>query len=521
MRLHDYFDFCAREFPDLDFAILGDRRLTYREAQGEVNRLANAFVGAGLQPGDRMAMLSKNSIEYAVMYFAASKAGIVPVPVNYRLAADAWTYIMNDAQAKLVMASAAYVDAVNSFRGELQTATTFISIGAGAVDGWLDYQAWIEDCPATPPDRHVRVDDDVYQMYTSGTTGRPKGAVLTHGAVSANLTQVEPIARAAPGERFLIVAPLYHAAAAVTAFSCVKWAGTLYIQEDFNPVEVARALDEEKIVCAMLVPAMIQALLVYVPDIAQRRYDALRTIIYGASPIAEQTLRRSIEVFKCGFAQAYGMTETTAALTALLPHHHEAALTGQPHLLLSAGRPLVGVELRVVDEHDELVPAGAVGEIVARGPNLMRGYWNLPDESAEALRGGWMHTGDAGYLDKDGFLYIQDRVKDMIVSGGENVYPRTIEDVLFKHPAIADAAVIGVPDQTWGETVKAIVVLKEGQRATEEEIIEFCKDKLGGFERPRSVDFAPVLPRNATGKVLKKELRAPYWTDRGRQVAGV
>lgn len=520
MRLHDYFDFCAREYPDVDFAILGDRAITYREAQDEVNRLANAFIGAGLQPGDRMAMLSKNSIEYAFMYFAASKAGVVPVPVNYRLAEQQWAYVMNDAQAKLVMVSAAYVDAVNGFRNELENATTFISVGAGSVDGWLDYQSWIADCPMTPPDRYVRDEDDVYQMYTSGTTGHPKGAVLTHGAVSANLTQVESIAQAAPGERFLIVAPLYHAAAAVTAFSCVKWGGTLYIQEDFNPVEVARALSEENIVCAMLVPAMIQALLVFVPDIGQRTYDALQTVIYGASPIAEATLRRSIDVFKCRFAQAYGMTETTAVLTALLPQHHEAALAGQPQLLLSAGRPLVGVELRVVDEHDKPLPAGTVGEIVARGTNLMRGYWNLPDESAEALRGGWMHTGDAGYVDEDGFLFIQDRVKDMIVSGGENVYPRTVEDVLFKHPAIADAAVIGVPDPTWGETVKAIVVLKEGQRATEEEIIEFCQDKLGGFERPRSVDFVPALPRNATGKVLKKELRAPYWTGRERQVAG-
>ena len=207
-------------------------------------------------------------------------------------------------------------------------------------------------------------------------------------------------------------------------------------------------------------------------------------------------------------------------MTYLTPADHERALKEKPELLLSAGRPLVGTELRVVDEDDNPLPNGQIGEIIARGPQLMRGYWNLPDESAEALKGGWMHTGDAGVMDDEGYIYIQDRVKDMIVSGGENIYPRVIEEVLFKHPAIADAAVIGVPDEQWGETVKAIVVLREGMTATEEEIIDFCRDKLGGYERPRSVDFVAVLPRNPTGKVLKRELREPYWTGRKRRVAG-
>ena len=520
MRLHDYFDFSAREYPDTAFAVLGDRTMSYREASGEVNRLANALIGAGLKPGDRIAMLSKNSIEYALMYYAASKAGVAPVPMNYRLAPPEWTYIINDAQAKLVITSAAYTEAVDGLKGDLKTAKQFICLGGAAPAGWQEYGSFVEGQPLTPPDRHVGLDDDAYQMYTSGTTGQPKGAVLTHGAVSAQLTQVEPIAQARPGERFLIVAPLYHAAAAVTAFSAVKWGSTLYIQEDFNPVEVVRALAEERIGIALLVPAMIQALLVYVPDVASRSYGDLRRIIYGASPIAEQTLRRAAEGFKCGFAQAYGMTETTAVLTALLSEHHEIALRDRPELLLSAGRAIVGVDLRIVDEDDVQVEPGGFGEITARGPNIMRCYWNLADESAEALRGGWMHTGDAGYMDAEGFLFVQDRVKDMIVSGGENVYPRNIEDALFKHPAIADVAVIGVPDKQWGETVKAIVVLKDGQQATDEEVMSFCKDKLGGFQRPRSVDFIAELPRNASGKVLKKELRAPYWAGEKRRVAG-
>ncbi len=520
MRLHDYLDYHAREHPNADFAVLGDRHMTYGEAVAEVNRLANAFVSAGLQIGDRVALLSKNSIEYALLYYAASKAGVVPVPLNYRLAPPEWAYIINDAQATMLITSAEYVGALAEIRGDLNTVGRFVAIDAQAADGWDDYRRWVADQPPTPPDRAISEDHDLYQMYTSGTTGHPKGAVLTHRAVTANLTQITLVIKGEPGERTLIVAPLYHAAAAVTAFSCICWGGCLYIQEEFNPVEVVRALSEERIAVVTLVPAMIQACLVFVPDIAERNFDSLRHITYGASPIAEETLRRAVEVFKCDFAQAYGMTETTAVLTFLLPADHRRALKEKPELLLSAGRPVLGTELRVVDENDSPLPNGTIGEIIGRGSQLMRSYWNLPDESGEALRGGWMHTGDAGVLDDEGYVYVQDRVKDMIVSGGENIYPRAVEDVLFQHPALADTAVIGVPDKQWGETVKAVVVLRDGATATEDEIIDFCRDKLGGYERPRSVDFVNTLPRNPTGKVLKRQLREPYWAGHKRRVGG-
>jgi acyl-CoA synthetase (AMP-forming)/AMP-acid ligase II len=296
--------------------------------------------------------------------------------------------------------------------------------------------------------------------------------------------------------------------------------GCLYIQTDFNPSEVIRALSEEHIVIAQMVPSMIQACLTTGPDVAQRQYEDLRFIIYGASPIAEQTLRHAIEVFKCDFLQGYGMTETTSALTFLLPSDHRRALIQKPALLLSAGRAMLGTEVRIVDTDDNPVPNGTIGEVVGRGPQLMKGYWNRPEATAEALRGGWMHTGDAGVMDDEGYLYIQDRIKDMIVSGGENVYPRVIEEVLFQHPAIADAAVIGVPDERWGETIKAIVVLRQEMDATAEDIMEYCRGKLGGFERPRSVDFVEALPRNPSGKVLKRVLREPYWAGQQRRVAG-
>jgi acyl-CoA synthetase (AMP-forming)/AMP-acid ligase II len=522
MRLHDFLDYHAREQPDVEFAVEGHRSLTYRGAAQAVNRLANALIAAGLAGGDRVAILSKNTIEYALLYYAASKAGVIVVPLNYRLAAPELSYIVNDADSRMVFASDEYVPVVDGIHDELATVKRRVSLGAQTGGGWESYQAFVAGQPATAPDRSISLDGDVYQMYTSGTTGRPKGAVLTHRALATNLQQaafsVGPAVRTEPGERYLIVAPLYHAAAAVTAFFAVYAGGSLYVMSDFVPADVVRALSEERIAMATLVPAMIQACLVMVADVAERRYPALRLISYGASPIAEQTLRRALEVFGCEFAQGYGMTEVTAVATYLLPSDHRRAMSEKPGLLLSAGRPIVGTEIRIVDDSDRDVPRGVVGEIIVRGGQLMRGYWRQEEATKEALRGGWMHTGDAGVMDEEGYIYIQDRVKDMIVSGGENVYPREIEDVLFQHPAIADAAVIGVPDDRFGEAVKAVVVLREGSSASEAEIMEFCRDKLGGYKRPRSVDFMDTLPRNPTGKVLKRALREKYWAGRQRRV---
>jgi acyl-CoA synthetase (AMP-forming)/AMP-acid ligase II len=270
----------------------------------------------------------------------------------------------------------------------------------------------------------------------------------------------------------------------------------------------------------ILVPSMIQACLVAVPDIAERSYPDLQTMLYAASPIAEQTLRRAMDVFKCDFIQLYGMTELSPVATLMTPDDHHRALTDKLELLQSTGRAVLATEIRIADEDDNTLPNGDIGEILVRGPQVMVGYWNMPEATAEALRGGWMHTGDAGIMDDEGFIYIRDRVKDMIVSGGENVYPNVVENLLFQHPSVADVAVIGVPDERWGEAVKAVVVLRDGASATDEEIMDFCRGKLGGFERPRSVDFIDALPRTASGKVLKRDLREPYWVGHDRRVAG-
>ncbi len=519
MRLHDFLDYHARDFPDFDFAKFGDRLINYGEALSMANRIANALVDSGLQKGDRVVYLSKNSLEYPVFLFGCSKAGVTPVPLNYRLAPPEWTYIINDAEAKALFVSPLYVDAVNTIRGDLETARMFIVVDRDGADGFDAFYPWIEAQSDSTPEREILPQDDLYQMYTSGTTGHPKGAVLTHSAVTMHLHQLQHRRNREPGERGLIVAPMYHAAGATTAVVTVSSRGTMRIVEDFDPVEVVRALSEHDIAHVTLVPAMIQACLVKVPDVAERNYDSLRSISYGASPIAPETLRRALEVFKCEFYQGYGMTEATAVLTQMTHAEHERALAGEPGLLLSAGRPILATQVKIIDEEGNEVPRGQVGEVCGKGPQVMRGYWNMPEVSEETLRDGWLHTGDAGKMDEEGFVYIEDRVKDMIISGGENVYPREVEDCIFAHKAVADCAVIGVPSGEWGETIKALVALKDGAEATEEAIIEMCRQRIAHFKCPTSVDFIDELPRNASGKVLKRVLRQKYWEGQDRDVS--
>lgn len=519
MRLHDHLEFHAQISPEATFSVFRGLETSYRDADRSCNRIARALLADGLVAGDRVAILARNCADYLLFYYGCSKAGIVPVPLNYRLSPREWSYILNDSGARLLVAGRHETEALSSIRDSLGHVKHFVCLDGTSLGEWIGWSEWLAVQSAGRLETFIEDDCDVYQMYTSGTTGRPKGAVLTHRAVTQNLTQLSGVERVDPGDRYLIVAPLYHAAAAVASFWVVTAGGCLVIHEEFDPSAVVDALSSEGIIGTTLVPAMIQACLLGVPGIADRDFSELRFVIYGASPIAEQTLRGALEVFGCGFYQGYGMTETTAAASFLMAGDHERALREKPELLLSAGRPLPGTEIRIVDERDRPVSPGQVGEILIRGPQLMRGYWNLPEATAEALAGGWMHTGDAGQLDAEGFLYIQDRVKDMIVSGGENVYPREIEDVLFEHPQIADAAVIGVPSERFGEEVKAIVVLREGEEAEVDEIIAFCRERLAGYKRPRSLDFVESLPRNASGKVLKKELREPYWQGHSRRVS--
>ena len=356
-------------------------------------------------------------------------------------------------------------------------------------------------------------------MYTSGTTGLPKGVLLTHRNAMVNVRQVQGAQRyrPSPGDRVLIAAPMYHASGAISVVNACLDGQSLVIHADFDPEAVVDALSTGGVGLCTLVPVMIQMCLA-VPGALEREYS-LRALAYGASPIAEPVLAQALDTFGCEMGQGFGQTEASACLTFLTMSDHERILAGETHLLGSVGLPLAGTSIRVVDPDGHDVGPGVVGEILARGPQVMRGYWNAPEQTASTLRDGWLHTGDAGELDADGYLYIRDRVKDMIVSGGSNVYSAEVERAVLTHPAVADAAVIGVPDDRWGETVMAVVVLAPGARLTLDELDAHCRDRLGGYKVPRRLEIADALPRNASGKVLKHELRAPHWAGRDRGVS--
>jgi fatty-acyl-CoA synthase len=522
MLVHDFFDFHARENGDVECLVQDDRTLSYAEVQQRVNRLANALANAGLGVGDRLAVLSRNSIEMVVIYLAASKAGAVPVPLNWRLAPQEWAYIIDNAEAGLVFAEAGFCSAIDSIRADIPALSRSIVIGSqDPGTGWTAFDALLEGCQDVAPRSDVCEDDVLYQMYTSGTTGQPKGALLTQRTVLSNTIQCMPIfaGKFGPGSRTLIVMPMFHAGGASTVFGALISGATMIIHSEFSPQRLAADLSEQRVNMVNLVPAMLQAMLIHVPDLADRSYPDLDMIIYGASPIAEDTLRRAMDVFQCDFYQGYGQTESSACLTFLTAEDHRRALQGQPELLLSAGRAMVGTEIRIVDRNGQDLPTGEVGEIVVRGPQIMKGYWKLPEATAAALIDGWLHTGDAGCMDANGYIYIRERLKDMVVSGGENIYPAEIENVLFDHPAIAEAAVIGVPDDQFGEALMAVLVLRHGEKPDADELIEWCRGRLGGYKVPRQFTFVDRLPRNSAGKVLKNALRAPFWKEKNRGVS--
>jgi len=503
----------AAERPDAPAIVHSGRVTTYAALDCAASRVANGLIAEGIRPQARIAHLDKSNDLFFELLFGTAKANAVMVSVNWRLAPPEVLHIVNDAEAELLFVGEEFFPVIDKIRDQLKSVRKIVAMGSRR-PAWESFLDWRDRQSSIDPGLPVKPGDTAVQFYTSGTTGLPKGAELTNANFAWMLPLWTETWLLGPGVPNLVCLPMFHIGGAGWGVAGLFSGATNHVVREFVPAEILRLVESERLQVMLLVPAMI-LFLVQAPQIHETDLSSLRLIVYGAAPIPAELLRQALEIFPCGFQQVYGLTETTGGITLLPPHDHDP---GDTRKLLSCGYAQKGVELRIVGEDGRDMPVGAVGEIAVRTPQIMGGYWRLPEATERAIQGDWFFTGDAGYLDDKGYLYIYDRVKDMIVSGGENIYPAEVESALFGHPAVADVAVIGVPDERWGEAVKAIVVKKPDVEVTAGALITWARERIAGYKLPKSVDFVDALPRNPTGKILKRELRKPYWGDRQRLV---
>jgi acyl-CoA synthetase (AMP-forming)/AMP-acid ligase II len=506
----------AAQTPDLPATIFGDRERSWRESRDRIARLAGALLRLGVTSGDRVGILSLNSDVYHEVLLAVPWADAVVVPANTRWSAPEIAFSLVDSDTAVLVVDDSFAPMVESLRAEAPVLRTVIHAGPGpAPEGAFDLEQLIAEHDPVPDVR--RSGDSLAAIYyTGGTTGRPKGVMLSHtNLLTSALGAAASGAFMTPNGRYLHAAPMFHLADGAAWAARTALGGTHVMVPQFTATGVADAIERYRITDVLLVPTMLQ-MLVDSPATADADLSSLRHLIYGASPISEALLDRVIKRLpSVELTQAYGMTELSPVATLLPAADHRI-----DRLRRSAGRAAPHAEVRIVDEHDQEVPTGTVGEIICRGSHVMLGYWNRPEETEAALRGGWMHTGDGGYLDEEGYLYVVDRIKDMIVSGGENVYSAEVENALARHPAVANCAVIGVPDDDWGERVHAVVIaVTDAERPTAEELREFVKGHIAGYKAPRTVEFVDSMPLSGAGKILKRELRARYWSSSDRGVS--
>ena len=490
------------------------RQTTFAGLDAMASRFANALIGSGAKTQERVAYLSKNTDHFLPCLLGACKARLTLAPFNFRLAAPEIARLIGDSGARILFVGPDVAELAEQAIASLDRKPRLIALGFDR-QGYERHDAWTEAAAPGDPRLEADPDDDVVQLYTSGTTGLPKGVRLTN----RNYLAVFKLSTASggldyqPGETVLAAMPFFHVAGVNVALIAAASGARSAIVRDAAPQLILDLIGRERVNHAFLAPALIQ-MLMQAPAIADADLSSMKALSYGASPISEDLLERASARFKCEFIQFYGMTETTGAGAYLSNAAHDPAM-GK---LRSCGVAWPEVEVKIVAADGAEAGRGAVGEVLIRSPVVMKGYWNQPEATAAAIRDGWMRTGDAAYMDQDGYVFIYDRVKDMIVTGGENVYPAEVENALFGHPAIADAAVIGVPDDTWGEAVKAVVVLKPGAPRDPDDIIAWARARIANFKAPKSVDFVDAIPRNITGKILRRELRQPYWKGRDRMV---
>jgi len=501
--------------PDQEIMVFDDCRQTYQETIQRVNRLANALAALGISKGDRIAVLDTNSSRYVEAYFAASKVGAVFVPLNYRVKADELEYMVTAAQACALLVGDRYVPLVAQVRQRLPNVTHYITLESPQ-DRMLLFEELIAQGGMEASEVEVDEEDITILMYTSGTTGRPKGVMLTYGDFVAYVCGNTELADGTPRGSGLLCVPLYHIAGMTTVMTSFFSGRTMVLLRQFEPTAWLETVQRERITHAFLVPTMLKRILDD-PDFQRYECTSLEVLAYGAAPMPLPIIRRAIELFPStvGFVNAFGQTETTATVTMLLPEDHR--LQGTPaevekklRRLSSIGLPLPDVELKIVDPAGHDLPPGEMGEIAVRTPRLMKGYASQADAMAQTIVNGWLHTRDMGWMDGDGYVYLAGRKDDLIIRGGENISPAEVEAVLQAHPAVEEAAVIGVPDVEWGERVMAVVVPKRGTPLTADEVMAWCHAGLATFKKPEIVHFVSELPRNAVGKVLRKDLRQQF-----------
>ncbi|MFK9095227.1 class I adenylate-forming enzyme family protein [Bacillus salipaludis] len=488
--------------------IFKDKKRTFEEVHNNSNRLANALFKLGLEKGDRISFLLANSIQSVEIDFAMLKSGLVRVPLNTRLSEEEQFHMIAETDSKAILFTEEFADRVARLRGRLSDVLLFCQVDGTVKYDWVipifdEMKAVTDEDPTVP----LSEKDYATLQYTSGTTGKLKAAIHTQGSWAAMATNILSTLTIEKGDIMLHAAPLTHASGILVLPHWIRGAANA-ILPTFHPQEFLQTVETLKPTTLNLVPTMIVMLLSH-PEVEKYSFDSVRSLIYGASPMPREALKRGLELWGPKFIQYFGQTEVPLILSILPVEDHVLALENPDHYdkLLSCGRPTITTEVKIVDQDGREVPQGEIGEIAVSSSQAMAGYWKEEALTAETMKGKWVYTRDMGYVNQDGYLYLVDRKSDMIISGGFNIYPREVEEVLYQHPAVLEAAVVGVPDETWVESVKAFVVLKEGHTASDEEIVEHCKNHLASYKKPKHVEFIDSLPKSAVGKVVRRMLR--------------
>ncbi len=508
----------ALNFPDRTAVVFEETRYTYSEFNARINRCAHALLGLGCRNGDHLAVLADNCAKYLEAYFAAAKIGMTVTPVNVRLGDDEIVFIVNDSESTVCIVGDGYEERATNIKGRLASIQHYVSFDNSSPE-FHAYEELLAHADSEEPDPDlyaVNEDDLAILMYTGGTTGVPKGVMLSHR--SALLSGISPALQGTltREDSTCFVLPIFH----------VSWwpilavllvGGKVCINRRSDLDVIFKLIEAERCTHLNLVPT-IYGWIVNHPNVDHYDLSSVRSFTYAGSPFPVAILKQCIRKFGNRFAQGYGATETAGTAISTLEESDHVLEGDKAKYMSSAGRPAMFSRVKIVDEQDNPVGRGKIGEICVRGAHVMKGYWKNPTLTAEVLKGGWYHTGDMGYLDRDGYIYLTDRKADMIISGGENVYPKEVEDVIYTHPAVKECAVVSAPAEGWGEIVHAVVVLKDGQSATEQEIIDHCKKTLAGYKCPKAVSFWDDLPKTIIGKITKKEIKRKFWTGNERMI---